>query len=411
MASLEKTRFGLCLRCLLLTLVFFSTVCRVLAQADIVVRKTGAEKSMLDIADLVVTPDQDGAEFIQTLERDLVRSGWFSVVPRGRGVISLRGTFTRPGRNASVVCEAVNAASGRSYLSRRLSEPTSRRLAHALADAIVQAVKGVQGIASTRIAMIGAHGARKDLYLCDSDGGNILRITNQGAVCLSPNWWPDSSALVYTSFHADFPDIYKIDLVSNRREKLSGFPGLNAGAAISPDGRSMALILSKDGNPDLYIMALGNRRLTRITRSPRSAEASPSWSPNGKQLVYVSDSSGSPQLYVVGTGNSRPRRLSFRGTENVSPDWGPDGRIAYSSRWGGRYQIFVYDPSSGQSVQLTSENVDYEDPAWAADGRHIVCGRTVNYTSDLYILDTMGDPPVRLTNVQGDWYSPAWSLR
>ena len=55
-----------------------------------------------------------------------------------------------------------------------------------LADEIVQAVKGVKGIASTRIAMIGSHGARKDLYLCDADGGNLVKITNQGAVCLSP---------------------------------------------------------------------------------------------------------------------------------------------------------------------------------------------------------------------------------
>lgn len=396
----------------LLVAVFLSAACRTLGQADIVVRKTGAEKSLIDIEGLALAPGKDAAEFIRTLEGDLVRSGWFTVVPRGRGAISLRGSFTKSGRSSSVSCEVVNPGSGRSYLRSRLSEPTARRLAHVLSDKIVQAVKGVRGIASTRIAMIGAHGAGKDVYICDSDGGNLVKVTNEGAVCLSPRWWPGADALTYTSFHASFPDVYKIDLAANRRTKLAGFPGLNAGAAISPDGRSMALVLSKDGNPELYVMDLRSRRLTRMTRTPKSSEASPSWSPDGKQLVFVSDTTGSPQVYVIGTRNSRPRRISFHRVESVAPDWGADGRIAYSGRRRSeRYQICVYDPSSGRTDQLTSENVDHEDPAWAPDGRHIVCAKTRNFKSDLYVLDTMGDASVRLTTMQGDWYSPAWSLR
>jgi TolB protein len=238
-----------------------------------------------------------------------------------------------------------------------------------------------------------------------------MRVTHQGAVCLSPNWWPDGSALVYTSFHDDYPDVYRIDLLNKRRTKLAGFPGLNTGADVSPDGRSMALILSKDGNPELYVMDLNSRRVTRLTRSPHAAEASPSWSPDGRQIVFVSDSSGSPQVYVVGRSGQAPVRISLRGRENVAPDWGPDGRIAYSSRQQGRYQIVVYDPASRKSVQLTNEYVDHEDPSWAPDGRHIVYVRTVRYHSDLYLLDTMGDASVRLTTLKGDWYSPACSAR
>jgi TolB protein len=238
----------------------------------------------------------------------------------------------------------------------------------------------------------------------------MLQLTRQGAICLAPSWGPDAKSLVYTSFHGGFPDVYRIDLRNNRRTRIAGYPGLNAGAKISPDGGCMVLTLSKDGNPELYIMHLRSRRLTRLTRTRRAAEASPAWSPDGKRIVFVSDKSGSPQLYVVARSGGEQRRVTFRGSENVAPDWGPDGRIAYSSRRGGRYHICVLDPSGrAQPEQFTHDSADHEDPAWAPDGRHIVYVRTVRYSSELYVLDTLGDDEIRLTAVQGDWYSPAWS--
>ena len=63
-----------------------------------------------------------------------------------------------------------------------------------------------------------------------------------------------------------------------------------------------------------------------------------------------------------------------------------------------------------EETQLTG-GADYQEPSWAPDARHIVCARSVNYHSELYVLDTLGDPEVRLTTLQGDWYAPAWSPR
>jgi len=184
---------------------------------------------------------------------------------------------------------------------------------------------------------------------------------------------------------------------------------VNAGAAISPDGRLMALTLSKDGNPELYIKNLGSGKLTRLTKTGTAAEASPTWSPDGKKIAFVSDSSGSPQIYIVSSRGGKARRVTHRGNENVSPDWGPDGRIAFSSKRSGRYQICVMDPERHTEEQLTSDYVDHEQPSWAPDGRHIAYARTEGYVSDVYILDTMGDAPLRLTRLKGNWYAPAWS--
>lgn len=377
---------------------------------DVTVVKSGAIKSAVDLSGFNCSGGEAAALFRKTLEDDLIRSGWFTIAGKGKGTISVLGSCSESGGSLGVECR-VSAVAARDFLHKTFNEQKTmaRRLAHTVADEIVLAVKGRRGIASTRIAMIGSRNGKKNLYLCDSDGGNLVQVTREGAICLAPAWCPDGRSLVYTSFHRGFPDVYMIDLAIKERRRIAAYPGLNAGADVSPDSENMTLTLSKDGNPDLYVMNLRTDRLTRLTRTRYAAEASPSWSPDGKQIVFVSDKSGSPQLYVMDRTGSEERRITVRGDENVAPDWGPDGRIAFSSKRQGRYQICVIDMTTRKEMQMTTEYADYEDPSWAPDGRHIVCSRTERYHSDLYVLDTMGDPAVRLTTIEGNWYFPAWS--
>ena len=351
--------------------------------------------------------------FYDVLERDLTRSGWFNVVDRAAATVLVEGSCTQSGGRLSAVCDVKNGATGGRYLSRVFTEtPTaSRQLAHMVADAIVEAVKKVPGIASSKIVLVGSKSGKKDLFVCGSDGADMVQLTRDGTPCLSPTWSPRADNLFYTSFHRGFPDVYQVPLATGQRSRVASYPGINAGADASPDGKSLALALSKDGNPELYVLQLRSKKLTRLTKTKFAAEASPSWSPDGRQIAFVSDSTGSPQVYVISSSGGKAQRITFRGNENVSPDWGPDGCIAYSSRRQGRYQICVYDPNTRGDTPVTEEPVDHESPSWAPDGRHIVYTRTQGYRSNVYVLDTSGDAEVRLTQFQGDWYSPSWAPR
>ena len=111
----------------------------------------------------------------------------------------------------------------------------------------------------------------------------------------------------------------------------------------------------------------------------------------------------------------QPRRLVYDGTirDNVAPEWGPDGRIAFCGRSGARYRIYVVDPSKSPAVPTAvspEDGTDYEDPSWAPDARHIVCTRTAGRQRFLVVLDTLGDPPRNIPMpIAGDWYLPSWS--
>lgn len=382
------------------------------AQDIRIVGTGGDDKLALSLTALKVSGTAPEKQFLEVLGADLVRSGWFHL-NGASPVIAIRGSSKAVGGTLEVNCEVVNRATGKSYFSRVYRQEATHApvLAHAVADAIVEAVKGVKGIASTRIAMIGSRGGKKELYVVGSDGQQLVPLTRDGSPCLSPAWSPDARKLFYTSFVRGFPDIYRIDLDSGRRTRVVAFPGINTGAQVSPDGRFLALVLSKDGNPEIYTRQIGRDKVIRITRTSHAAEASPTWSPDGRKLAFVSDSTGAPQVYIIGRTGGKPKRITFRGNENVSPSWGPDGRLVYSSRRQGRYQLCIYDPKTRREQQITSDTADHENPSWAPDARHIAYSRTEGYSSSVYILDTMGDPELKLTPLKGDWYFPAWSPR
>ncbi len=379
------------------------------AAAQVRVVKSADSKIAIDLSGIKTAGDSASQMFFQTLEKDLRLSGWFDPVRAG-GAIRVNGTVTPSGSELKAGCQVLRLNDQSVLLSKSYNGQT-RAIAHQMADDIVEAVTGHKGIASMRIVLTGNRTGKKELYLCDSDGGGVRQLTGENGIVVGPNWGPDGNSIVYTSFKRGFPDLYRLDLTRNRWEILANYGGLNTGAAISPDGKDLALILSKDGNPELYIKNLRSGKLTRLTATPRAAEASPSWSPDGSQIVYASDQNGvgRPQLYIISRDGGAPRRISSRGTENVAPDWGRNGLIACASRNGGQYMIAVIQPSNGQTFYLNCDGADYEDPSWAPDGRHIVAARSSNYQSSLYLLDTVSDRPVALLSGGGGWYAPACS--
>jgi TolB protein len=381
------------------------------AQHIRITRATG-DKISIDLSGMTIGGDEASRLFLQTLQGNLSRSGWFMLGRAGHSEVRATGRVTLQGDQLVVECTVLDVAKQRQHMSRsyRLDARNARRLAHRVADDVVQAVTGYKGIASTKIVFVGVQDEGKELFICDADGGDMIQLTADRSIAVRPRWSPKADAIVYTSYLKRYPDIYHIELASGKRTIVSNQSGLNAGGVISPDGRDMALILSRDGNPELYIRNMATGRLTRLTQTSAAAEASPSWSPDGRRIVYVSDSTGRPHLYIIARDGGSPRRVTSRGSENVAPDWGPNNRIAFASRVGGRYQIGMLDPDSQDIAYLEHPDfADYEDPSWAPNGRHLVVSRKENYRSTLYIVDTMGDPQVRLHDHRGDWYSPAWS--
>jgi TolB protein len=396
---------------LILPLLLGSLLASPRADGQIRITKPAGEKITVQLAGLTTTGDGAARVFAQTLRSNLERSGWFRVVGAGQAEVAISGSAQVRGGQLVVECRVLGTANRQQFIAQRYQHAAdeARRLAHRVADDIVKAVTGYEGIASTRIVMVGVQENAKELFLCDADGEGLTQLTSDRSIAVRPRWG-GSRRLTYTAYLQRFPDVFLIDLETGDRNAVANYSGLNAGGVLSPNGEDLAVILSKDGNPDLYVKNLRTGRVTRLTQTPGANEASPAWSPDGRQMVYVSDQAGRPHLYIISRDGGAPRRMTSRGRENVAPDWGPNGLIAYASREGGQYQIVVADPQGNEVHRFVDpQGAHYEDPSWAPNGRHLVCARKENYRSQIYILDIAGDRPIRLTPSRGDWFSPAWS--
>ncbi|MBP6507798.1 MAG: PD40 domain-containing protein [Opitutaceae bacterium] len=250
---------------------------------------------------------------------------------------------------------------------------------------------GLKGFFTAKLAFIGERTGHKEIYVSDLFLGEVKQITRDNAQALGPRWAPDGSKLLYTSFYkSGFPDIFQIDLNSYQRTTFVSFKGTNSGARYSPNGQQVAMVLSGEGNAEIYVSDAQGRRVSRRTRTD-SVEASPSFSPDSSRIVFTSDAAGGPQLYIIpaagGSMQRVPTNISGYCTE---PDWcrANPNKIAFTMRIGRGYQIAVHDFTKGKSEQVSHAPFDGVEPTWLADGRHVVYTARDRSTSRLCILDT-----------------------
>ncbi|HPJ71788.1 MAG TPA: Tol-Pal system beta propeller repeat protein TolB [bacterium] len=323
--------------------------------------------------------------------------------------VLIKGGYSVEGGRITIECRVVDISKGRQVFGKQyaLGAEAWRDGIHALADEIVRTLTGERGLARTQIAFVSSDRGEKAIYLMEGCGQNWRKINSGKGIAINPDWAPDGNALVYTAYSSGFPWVIYDDLASGQRRVIASFPGLNAFAAVSPDGRWVALTLSRDGNNEIYRMRLDGSSLERLTRS-RGNDCSPSWSPDGTRLAFTSDRGGTPQIYIMNADGSNPRRLGLTGSYNSSPAWSPRGdMIAYSSLLDGNFEICIVDLDSGSAQRLTRNRWNDEDPSWAPDNRHLVYSSDRGGTTNLFVIDLLNPEPLQLTRGLA-CTSPAW---
>ena len=285
-----------------------------------------------------------------------------------------------------------------------------RWLAHRLADEVVYYLVGERGIASTKIAFSTGSRMKKEIALIDYDGNNLHKLTDTGALNLSPTWSPDGDYLLFTSYVSGNPDLIKMNMEDGKLDWISKKKGLNSAPAWSPDRNKIAFTFSANGNADIYTMNAGGGNWQRLTQSP-AIDSSPSWSPTSNQIAFTSDRSGNPQIYIMDAEGGNVMRLTFQGTYNDSPAWSPRGdRIAFVSREDGRFQIYTVSVN-GENLQRVTDGIgNNENPSWSPNGLKLAFASDRTGSWNIYAINWDGTDLHKVTS-SGESVTPEWSPR
>jgi TolB protein len=201
--------------------------------------------------------------------------------------------------------------------------------------------------------------------------------------------------------------VYVHSLATGKRIVAANFKGSNSAPAWSPDGRRLAVVLTKDGGSQLFTVGADGSGVQRLASSG-GIDTEPQYSPDGQFIYFTSDRGGSPQIYRVSTSGGTPQRVTFDGSYNVTPRLSPDGRsMAFISRRDGGFRLAVMDLASKQVQVLTDSHKD-ESPSFAPNGRMILIATEIGGRGVLSAVSVDGRIKQRLSVAAGDVREPAW---
>ncbi len=215
----------------------------------------------------------------------------------------------------------------------------------------------------------------------------------------------------------------------------------------SPDGKTLAILSSRNSNPSttekpkpqIYLLPVSSGgEAVALTNLKNGVEAY-QWSPDGTRIVAVSASGPNDEiaaadrksdvrhythiiyksndagwddgkrqhLWVIEVPTGEARQIT-NGQEwnDTDPRWSPDSkRIAFvSDRTGKAYDdshntdIWVIPASGGSLIKISDHDFEDISPRWSPDGKQIVfAGKTsVHQFPKLYIADSQGGQPSQL---------------
>ncbi len=186
---------------------------------------------------------------------------------------------------------------------------------------------------------------------------------------------------------------------------------VNLAPALSPDGRRVAFLSTRELALELYLADVATGK---IERKLVSADADPhfdnlsfldssvAWSPDGRRLAFGVFARGDRRLAIYDVERDRiERRIDVPDIEGMRhPAWSPDGRsIVFSARTDGASDLYRLDLATNEVERLTSDGYTDIQPAFSPDGRRIVFVTDRGPATSLDLL-RFGEPQLALLDLE-----------
>lgn len=197
-----------------------------------------------------------------------------------------------------------------------------------------------------------------------------------GGLNIFPKWAnADQSAFFYTTYEKGIPTLYRFDLATGAKTRITSSGGMIVASDVSKDGSKLLLTMAPDDQSDIFLYDLNTRSAKRIT-SYSGIDVSGNFVDNDSRVVFVSDRMGNPNVFATGLNGGAVEQLVYHGKNNSSVStW--ENYIVYSSRESGAeysqrtFNLYLISTKSDYIRQLTATGVN-TFPRFSSDGGSIV---------------------------------------
>jgi TolB protein len=156
-------------------------------------------------------------------------------------------------------------------------------------------------------------------------------------------------------------EVYLVNSTGKIVRRLTRNRSIDCSPTWAPNGNEVAFVSDRSMTPQIYVMDRYGGGVRRLSRRG-SYNTSPAWSPTGDAIAYVSRDSNVYRLKLASPDGTAEETLFEDFLSYEDPVWAPDGRhLAATVRYGGKPWIVVIDTESGNKRRL----VQGESAAWS----------------------------------------------
>jgi tol-pal system beta propeller repeat protein TolB len=243
----------------------------------------------------------------------------------------LSPTWSRDGQQIAYMSEEENSQSAEIYVMQADGSGVTRLTQNAVFDG-----SPTWSPDGRQIAFVSNRDGNTEIYTMDIAGGNIKQLTYDPGLDLSPEWSPDGARIAFASSRggpgggaAGIPtDLFVMNTDGSSITRLTD-SFLAGDPAWSPDDQFIAFV-SGIRDSRLFILNITTGGLSPLTSyemypAEGVVHRNPVWSPDGKFIAFTVITHETINIYAISTDLERERQLIPLITNNSSnshPGWG-----------------------------------------------------------------------------------------
>jgi TolB protein len=375
-------------------IILFFTFQLFAVDATLKIEKDVESRARISLVDASSSLPAVGAKFFSTLLADLKISGHFlpdSMHHRGNfesSTISpslkskdyvLKYKLTQAGGLTATI-KLFNASNATLLASKDYAIGSAAKfpfLAHKIVSDVNAMLKYPDVSWLNRYVVFSRYtGAKKSIIILADYTMQYQKSVIRGGLNLFPKWADArQKSFYYTSFNGVIPTLYRLNIYTGAKTKITSSQGMLVCSDVSRDGSRILLTMAPDAQPDIYEMFVASRSARRITKFA-GIDVGGKYLGNEQSIVFVSNRLGYPNIFKKSIGGSAVSQLVFRGRNNNAVD-ANGNRVVYASRethnsFGlNAFNLYLTNASGSGTRPLTTTGVN-QFPRFSTNGNVIL---------------------------------------
>jgi len=246
---------------------------------------------------------------------------------------------------------------------------------------------------------------KRSVYIIDSNGENIKRLTSLEYDDRLAAWSPDGTQITYSSFRDNKHQIFIYDITRNTQRQLTFGKFDDITASWSPDGKQITYSSKLRGRNvrEIFIIDVDGKNKKRLTHD-RKVNGLPVFSTNGDRIFYQSNvnysTTSRADIYSYHLPTSKIERISNPDTGiGIDPFiYHPNKKLAF---FGGNktpdgFGTYWIDLETRKVTKFDVKAQNAGHPTWSYDGKYVtIIDRKLK---EIHIHDIENSKTIKVTN-------------